>query len=315
MGVSTWRHVAQRDTGRFVRLSEKSAGDTMTYSDQWLASANSYNNGRPYLASKWQQVQTVVGAVADGIPGDETAAKVGQWQAGHDLVEDGKVGTTTLYAMGLGFFTLYGNKSFGWNGKGSVCADGGPSAYHPENIGYDYLANAGWPGSGYGLSKDASGQPYVQGMDDPRPGYYVSTTAMNRSGFDPSDPRRFVDAERVPYIVLPKNLADLLPSEYRPSKGAVARISGPDRVSMAIYAEVGPAWKIGADSKHGEASIAALEAVGHDPWEYKSELWRAKMSASDISYQVWAGSNDRAEIIDGPRGQSLVVDGRRVGCP
>lgn len=82
-----------------------------------------------------------------------------------------------------------------------VDADGAPNAYNWENRGLDDLANAGAPGSWEGLA-DWQGIPYIQGPDDPFPGYYVSTTALTDQTKASSDPARYVDASRIPYIVL-----------------------------------------------------------------------------------------------------------------
>lgn len=276
------------------------------------ASAVTFNKSRPY--GHWPSIQAIADTEPDGKPGPNTADAVRDWQADHGLVADGKVGPTTLYAMGLGFFEIGDDGSISFDGKGSACADGDPGAYHPNGHGIDYNGNAGWPDNGgYGLAKDGNGTPYIQGERDPKPGFFVAQTAMNRPGFAPNDPRRYVDAGRVPYVVLPGNLSDIVEAAHKPSKGDVCQVTRGDVKTWAIYAEVGPDWRVGG-SKYGEASIAALEAVGHNPWTLENQIWRAKNGASDISYQIWPGSAGRAVIMDGPRGQELWVDGARVGC-
>ncbi|MGV3531106.1 MAG: hypothetical protein ACO1QR_01960, partial [Chthoniobacteraceae bacterium] len=94
-----------------------------------------------------------------------------------------------------------------WISGLAVDADGSPRAYHPESRkGLDALANAGNPGNWWGVACDARGVPFVQGADDPAPGYYVSTTALCDTRFPASSCRRYVDAETIPYIVLPKGM-------------------------------------------------------------------------------------------------------------
>lgn len=87
-------------------------------------------------------------------------------------------------------------------------ADGAFRAYHPDNrLGLDAIQHAGYPGNWWALATDngkPSGHPVVQGKTDPAPGYYVSMTALFHPG-NPNehDPRRFVDAASIPYVVLP----------------------------------------------------------------------------------------------------------------
>jgi len=86
----------------------------------------------------------------------------------------------------------------------SIDADGAPNAYHPDNLGLDDLANAGAPGSWSGLAADKSGDPFIQGPNDPFPGYYVSATDLSGATKAANDPTRYVDASQIPYIVLPE---------------------------------------------------------------------------------------------------------------
>lgn len=79
-----------------------------------------------------------------------------------------------------------------------------PKGYEPDPL--DYLANAGGPGDWYGVVTDtghADGKPVKQGADDPAPGAFVSATSYEVPGFSRTDPRRYVDANSVIYIVLP----------------------------------------------------------------------------------------------------------------
>ena len=58
----------------------------------------------------------------------------------------------------------------------TIDADGAPNAYNPDNTGLDDLANADTQDIGEPSLTDHDGNPYIQGSDDPFPGYYVSTT-------------------------------------------------------------------------------------------------------------------------------------------
>ncbi len=87
-----------------------------------------------------------------------------------------------------------------------IDADGSPFAYAPADSGLpalDYLGNAGHPGRWYGIACDKKGVPYVQTVGDPAPGYYVSTTALMDISKKINDPSRYVDSQKVPYVVIP----------------------------------------------------------------------------------------------------------------
>ena len=75
--------------------------------------------------------------------------------------------------------------------------DGSKDAYGPRNSGRDYTANAGEKDHWWALVTDKHGDPIV---DD---GFYVSTTSLQDPAFPIEDRRRYVDAQAIPYIVLP----------------------------------------------------------------------------------------------------------------
>jgi hypothetical protein len=137
-----------------------------------------------------------------------------------------------------------------------IDADGAPYAYHPDGrSGLDYLGNAGRPGDWWALVTDngkPNGNPVIQTPSDPAPGFYVSTTSLENTTVVRRDPLRYVNAETINFIVLPgglnlgEKLGDL----------AVVIHPGTESVSYAVYADVGPAHKI------GEGSIALANALG-----------------------------------------------------
>jgi hypothetical protein len=87
---------------------------------------------------------------------------------------------------------------------------------------------------------------------DPAPGFYISTTSLEDSSVEADDPRRYVDAESVNFFVLPGKLG------LGAKLGDFGVVIRPDRndYDYAVYADVGPAAKI------GEASIALAAALG-----------------------------------------------------
>lgn len=136
-----------------------------------------------------------------------------------------------------------------------IDADGSPRAYGPDNTGLDYTANAGAPGNWYGIVTDAHGKPIVQGAESAYPGMYVSTTAYENEGFLAADPRRYLDSEKVPYIVIPGALRKHTPGVVLGCKAQVTNTHTGICVT-AIVGDVGPSAKI------GEISIALADALG-----------------------------------------------------
>jgi hypothetical protein len=134
-----------------------------------------------------------------------------------------------------------------------VDADGSPHAYAPAPlIGLDYLANAGKPGNWWGIATDKSGKPYVQGASDPAPGYYVSTTSLQDASKAASDPARYVDSEKVPFVVIPpKPKFDVVIGDFG---YAFNTLNG--KSSGFVVADIGPANQL------GEASVAIAERLG-----------------------------------------------------
>ena len=160
----------------------------------------------------------------------------------------------------------------------SVDADGAPNTYHPDNIGLDDLANAGTPGFWEGLAQDATRDPYIQGPDDPFPGYYVSATLLFDRTKALSDPARYVDASKIPYIVLPTGMEKEIAAH--PGDFAVVFNLQNLKSSPAIFADTGPTDRI------GEGSIALAENLG---------LWsdaRNGGTARGILYLVFPGSGN-----------------------
>lgn len=180
---------------------------------------------------------------------------------------------------------LRGNTAFFYESGMTIDADGAPNAYHPDNTGLDDLANAGTPGRWEGLAKDPDGEPYVQGPDDPYPGYYISATALADRSKAPNDPARYVDASKIPFIVLPGGMARQLGA--RPGDFAAVFNQRNGKSSYAIFGDVGPFDRI------GEGSIALAENLG-----IRSDA-RNGGARRGIVYLVFPGSgNGRPRTID-----------------
>jgi hypothetical protein len=180
----------------------------------------------------------------------ETNGTVKQTETGKGMTFLKRVGYSDIHTL-----TEDGSAFFYESGM-EIDADGAPRAYHPNNkSGLDLLINAGKPGKWWALVTDngrPSGRPVIQTAKDPAPGFYISTTTLEDKKADRRDPRRYVNAEEINFIVLPGglNLGAKLGDfavVIRPETGAIG---------FAIYADVGPPKKI------GEASIAAANTLG-----------------------------------------------------
>ena len=146
--------------------------------------------------------------------------------------------------------------------KMDVDVDGAPNAYGPKGKpALDILKHARSPkGSehpgeivGY-MTEYTGGPPTVQGKNDPYPGYYVSQTDFaDLQNPRMEDPRRYVDATRINYVV----------------QGKVARAAGAGMGDFAVVysCRTGKSvYAILADSGNesgAEGSLALVRALGY----------------------------------------------------
>ena len=88
-----------------------------------------------------------------------------------------------------------------------VDVDGAPNAYGPSGKQtLDILLNAHYFNRAekeiVGYLTDEHGKPILQGPEDPFPGYYISQTAFaDIRNQNEKDPRRYVDARKINYVV------------------------------------------------------------------------------------------------------------------
>jgi len=160
---------------------------------------------------------------------------------------------------GHSVWQIAGQTAFFYKSKMSVDADGAANAYHADDTGIDDLANAGYPGDCWGIVTDSNGNPVIQKASDPFPGYYISTTALVDGNFNERDPRRYVDATKIPYIVLPNNPL-IWNTGVKKGDVAVVYYEKTKQLSFAIFADVGP------ENGLGEGSVKLAQNLGHDPF-------------------------------------------------
>ncbi|HEY6253759.1 MAG TPA: glycoside hydrolase family 75 protein [Candidatus Angelobacter sp.] len=158
----------------------------------------------------------------------------------------------------------------------TIDADGAPNAYAPHNRGLDYTANARGAHGWVALVTSQSGHPVIQKHGAYR-GYYVSTTSLQQSNmYDERDPKKYIDATKVPYIALPPDFAKRFNIILGDLALVLNRANG--RSAYAIFADVGPKGRI------GEGSIALAKRLGipADP--------RHDSAEDGVTYLIFPGS-------------------------
>ena len=131
-----------------------------------------------------------------------------------------------------------GGQAFFFVSGMTIDVDGAPDAYNPDDTGLGILA-------------DQQGTPLIQQEGDPFPGYYISCTSLSDKTKNFTDPAAYVDATRIPYVVLPDDVADR--AGARLGDFAVVMNLRNGKSSFAIYADSGTL---------GEGSIALADALG-----------------------------------------------------
>jgi hypothetical protein len=117
----------------------------------------------------------------------------------------------------------------------------------------------------FGFLTGPKNVPIVQGVHDPLPGKaYVTTTTMPIAGSAPTEQRHWVDANQIPYVVLPSSFV----KAFKVSPGDVAVIYNPaaKAVAFVAYADGGGL---------GEASVKAHIDLGSHPIVSKDGVDRA----------------------------------------
>jgi hypothetical protein len=103
------------------------------------------------------------------------------------------------------------------------------------------------------MDTDADGSPRAKQIDP----FGLPETSLSRDNGWRGD-GRFVNAETIPYFVLPGKFN--LVFGTRSKLGDLALIRRRDAEVFAIYADIGPKTKI------GEGSIKLVESLGANPW-------------------------------------------------
>ena len=190
-----------------------------------------------------------------------------------DIVSKGR---DTRHLREVPVWQLPDSRDFFFISGMTIDADGAPNAYSPDDTGLDELANAGAPGHWNGIITDRSGNALIQKATDPSPGYYISCTSLSDETKHFTDPAGYVNASKIPYVVLPKDVAERGGAKLGDFAVVVNLRNG--KSSFAIYADIGTL---------GEGSVALADALG---------IWsdaRHGGASDNILYLLFPGSGNR----------------------
>ncbi len=155
-------------------------------------------------------------------------------------------------------FGVKGKNGFFFTSGMTIDADGSPRAFNRvSSKGLDDLQNAGHPGNWWGImtnNGETSGRPIMQRKGDPAPGFYISQTGLEDTSKRETDPNRYVDAERVPYIVLSGTKKQNMDAQFGDYAVVLNKANG--KYAFALCGDEWPEVKI------GEGSIALAKAIG-----------------------------------------------------
>ena len=178
-------------------------------------------------------------------------------------------------------YSIAGKNAFFYNAGMSVTACGARRAYNANDaIAFDYLSHAGRPGNWWSLVTDngaPNGRPLIQKATDPAPGYYISMTALTNRYRMPHDPKAYINAAAVPYIVLPPSLA----SKAKIGDFAAIINKKTGAICYAIFGDTGQEGAV------GEASMNAAAKSG-----INSSAKTGGTKSADLIYIVFPNSGN-----------------------
>ena len=167
-----------------------------------------------------------------------------------------------------------------------VDVDGAPNAYGPPGrraLDFEKHAHVGAKLSGkivgYLTRRDGR-TPVVQGARDPFPGYYISTTGFyDRAIDDENNPRRYVDATRINYVVLGD-----FGRKHHVRLGDFAAVYS-SRTRKSVFAIVGDE----GNASGCEGSLALVRALGYRIHDGKED----SVDDPEITIRYFPGSNPK----------------------
>jgi hypothetical protein len=134
----------------------------------------------------------------------------------------------------------------------------------------------------FGFLKDKQNRPVVQSAGDPLPGKaYITTTTLTVPETRAGTQRHWVDATKIPYVVLPR----FLTGEYGVAPGDLAVVYRPrtDAVAFGVFGDAGDV---------GEASVKLHRDLGNEATTKRNGVTRANKGIHDpVVTLVFPGIN------------------------
>lgn len=167
-------------------------------------------------------------------------------------------------------------------GKMTVDVDGAPDAYGPKGkptLDFEKNAHTGGTLSGKIVGyMTEHGRPVIQGPNDPKPGYYVSTTDFrDESIVDDKNPRKYLDATKIRYVVM-GNFA----KRHHVELGDFVVVHSHE-TEKTVYAIVGDS----GNAAGTEGSLALLQGLGYPYKDGKDDA----VEDAKIVIRYYPGSN------------------------
>jgi hypothetical protein len=230
----------------------------------------------------------------------------------------------------VGIFRDSSTNAIAFASQMQVNTDGAPDSYHPDDIGITHICNGVSLGASctwkpqcladfrqaraesfrgptkvcfFAMATDGAGVPIIQGAADPKPGFFVSTTALKQPGQNVRTPRAQLDSNTVPFAVIPGNWqASGRPGPKLGDVGVAYRRSN-DKLAFFVIGDTGPRNKL------GEGSVALHQALGNDPFVMRFGIRRARqgIGGRDVAYLLFPASAQPGERIDAAYAERVVT--------
>lgn len=214
-----------------------------------------------------------------------------------------------------------GTKAIAFASQMQVNTDGAPDSYHPDDIGITHICNGVSVGRSctwkarclpdfrqakaehfkgptkicfFAMATDTQGVPTIQSNADPKPGYFVSTTALKQPGENVRKPQSQLDSNTVPFAVIPGTWQRSGSPGPKLGDFGVAYRRSNGKLAYFVIGDTGPKNKL------GEGSVALHQALGNDPFMDRFGVRRARkgIGGRGVVYLLFPNSAHSGQKFD-----------------